>query len=271
MAFKAKLSKVLYDALSSEQKALYKAHGDSYIIDVEAVEGWALEDVSGLRSALESERNTVATQKAALRNFDGLDPAKVKTDLARAQELMNDPTQKAITEAKIASITEQLEKKNKDILTPVQERNAFLEKQVHKTLKESAAIQAITAAKGNTKLLLPHVLAAIAVVEEGGELISRIVDEKGQSRITRKEGSHGPMEISEFVESMKSHNDFKGAFEGTQMSGGGSGTGNRGAGGSGGDFHITPEIARDFRRAEQIRTAAEKAGAQVTYGAPVSE
>lgn len=266
MVLKTKLLQAGYDSLSPELKKEYKKVNDFYVIDGEAVDGWNVEDVSALRNALQTDRNELSTLKATLKTFDGIDPVKTKTDLAAYAALLADPSNKKLSEAERASLTKQLEEKHTAELTKFKEENTFYKSQVEKVLRENTAITAISEAKGSTKLLLPIVMSAIKVDTVDGNLVPRIVDEKGQVRITRKSGSTDPMTIKEYVESLKEVPDYRPAFSAGNMSGGGvtSNSGNNGAGGSG-QFVVTPEIARNPQQYQALSQAASKAGQPLTF------
>lgn len=264
---KALLTKAEYDAITSaDVKKEYKAQGDMYVIDVQAVNGWSLEDVSALRGTIQAERTTVTNLTNTLKAFDGLDPVKVRDQIKQAETILADPTKKNLSEAERKSLTEQLEQKHLTEMTTVKSENDFFKAQVEKVLKENTALTAITDAKGNAKLLLPIVMSAIRVDKSGNDLVPRIYDEKGQVKITQKPGSTEPMSVKEYVELMKANPDYQAAFSANQMSGGGSSSSNgtKGAG-SPGNFLITPEIARNPREYQRVSEAAKAAGQPVTF------
>ncbi len=86
-------------------------------------------------------------------------------------------------------------------------------------LVESAAKSAIAEAKGNVKLLLPHVRANCRVVEENGDYLVRVVDSDGEPM---SDGKGGYLDIGGFVQQMKKSDDFASAFEAEEKGGSGS-------------------------------------------------
>lgn len=264
---KARLTQALYDSLSPDLRKEYRKEGDAYLLDVEAVDGFSLEKADGLRSALQTERQERENLKNSMKAFDGLDPVTIREKLMNADKLLNDPNTRNLSDAQKKSLIEQLEEKFANEKKPLLEENTFYKAQVEKHLKENTAMTAIMGAKGNAKLLLPHVLPNIKVEKVDGNLVARVVDSNGQVRISKKSGSSGEnMSINEFVEGLRNESDYASCFEANAQSGGGkpSNSGNSGAGGSG-QYHITREMVRQHTPAEQVRAAAAKVGAPVTY------
>lgn len=86
MALKAKLAKAEFEALAEVLKEHYKASGEDYILDAEGVE-----DVSGLKSALEKEKRERRELKTKLEaeaeRFKDLDPERAREALKTLAEL----------------------------------------------------------------------------------------------------------------------------------------------------------------------------------------
>lgn len=86
MALKAKLTKDEFGKLADPLKEHYKASGDDYILDAEGVE-----DVSGLKSALEKEKKERRELKAKLETeaekFKDIDPERAREALKAIADL----------------------------------------------------------------------------------------------------------------------------------------------------------------------------------------
>ena len=86
MALKAVLTKEEFDGLEDSLKKLYVEKDGKYLLDAEGVE-----DVSGLKSALEKERGTVKKLKADLQatvdKFKDIDPDKARDAQKKLQDL----------------------------------------------------------------------------------------------------------------------------------------------------------------------------------------
>jgi len=115
MALKAIINALtdVSEGLRGEYRAGSKEEGleGKFVLDVAPEGGFSLEDVSGLKTALSTERGEVARLKAATKDFEGLDPKDVRTKLDRLADLEKiDPAKEAdkIAEAKAQAKIEQL-------------------------------------------------------------------------------------------------------------------------------------------------------------------
>lgn len=225
---------------------------------------YAFEDVAGLRSSLQEERNQRTAFETKYKAFEALgivDPVATKADLDKVASISSmTPTQKA--QEQLEAQERQLTQKHSQQLKPLEDRNRFLQTAVEKNIRKAAAISAIAEHKGREKLLLPTVIDQIKVIEENGDLVARVVDEKGNVRLTMKQGQTGPMGISELVESLKTHNDYSAAFDGTGSSGGGttSSSGRAGGTSTNGVHYISKEDAKDTAKYRAARDAATAKG-----------
>jgi len=91
---------------------------------------------------------------------------------------------------------------------------------IEKHLVDAAVSRAIADAKGNNRVLFPHVKARVKVVEANGDYSLQVIDEKGNGRIDEK---GNPLSLVQLVDEFKQDGDFKGTFP--ESSGGGA-TGN---------------------------------------------
>ena len=264
MALKAKLDSL--DGLEEAQAGLYSEieGGGGYVLDVEPVAGFALENVAGLKETLSDRKAKAAERKNALAKFEGIDPEKARTAIEKYEEFANwSPDQKAkeALEAMKAEIGDKFTKE----LDAEKTKRGSVETQLHALMIDHAATEAIIAAGGNPKLLLPHVKAQMSLVEEDGKLATKIVNEKGQPRVTMKPNSTEEMDLAELIESMKSSDDFLPAFAGSGATGGGGGGIPRVPGRSGGakDVVLSYEDSQDYRKFQQAEITAKKQGGKV--------
>lgn len=79
---KARINKEEYDALGDVLREFYTANGDEYTLEADGVE-----DVTGLKSALENERKEKRDAKNALKQFEGLNPEDARKALEATQKL----------------------------------------------------------------------------------------------------------------------------------------------------------------------------------------
>lgn len=85
MALNAKVTKL--DDVDEADRKHYVEKDGAFVLNVVATDGYALEDVGALRSALEEERSEKKKAQKALKGFDGLDPDAVRDALRKAKDL----------------------------------------------------------------------------------------------------------------------------------------------------------------------------------------
>jgi hypothetical protein len=256
MALKAVLKNL--DGVDDATKKLYVERDGKFILDVESVDGFALEDVGGIKSALSKERDNVreAMRKVeAFKDSSGqfIDPVKARDALAKVEKLGDmkpDEKMKEQLEAREKQLLEKFDAERKALV----DGNADLTKQIHSLLIDSAAVAALAKKKAPVALLLPHVCAMTRVVkDEQGRFVRRVVDKDGRERISMKAGSTSPMDVDELVEEMEKMDEFAPAFPGS----GASGTGARPSNGTGG----TPKLDRSMSPTERLATHRERQAA----------
>lgn len=233
MGLKAIVSKI--EEVPEAIRSLYKQDNGKIVLDVDAVEGWSLEDVNGLKTSLSTERELRRDFEKRAKESEGKltvfselgDPTKVKEDLSKFGELKKiDPKKEAdrLTAERVDLWTKEEGGKYQATIKDKDTKIDGLTKFLTKVLIESEAIKAITASKGKVKPLLPHVLANTRLREVDGEYKVEVVQIKDGKEIPRIGGTDGsPMTINQFVEELKKDDDFAGNFEGRQASGGGLG------------------------------------------------
>jgi len=254
MALKAIITAEEFGKLGDGLKGEYKSHKvgdkDVYMLDVSGVDGYELDDVRGLKTALGAERTAKTNVEKMLEKFKDIDPEAARAAIAENAELKAiDPAKEAdkIANTKFESAKSQLTAKHQQEITARDERVKTLQSQVEKLLIDSAATAALAEAKGSVDLLLPHVRRFTRVKEDNGEFSVEVIDDKGNVRIGDSKGA--PMDIAGLVGEMRSSEVFGRAFEGDGKSGSGKQPGN---GGSGTQqpkrSQMTPEQKREFQQ-----------------------
>jgi len=188
-------------------------------IVVEALpDGWAVEDVGGLKKTVSEERAARKALEKAVKAFEGIDDPAAARDALEKVASGAVKSSKELDEAKKA-----LEAKFANDRKGLDEASAKLQAQLQEVLVDRDATAAIAAAGGNLKLLLPIVKAAAKVERDAsGKLVVQLHDDGGKPLVTKKSGSADPMGFAEFVEGMKAVTDFRGAFAATGAGGTGS-------------------------------------------------
>lgn len=227
MALKALLDSI--DGLPADVAKEYKARDDGkFVLDVEAVGGLTLEDVTGLKNTvvtLRKERDGLASRT---KMFDGLDPDKAKDALERVKQWGDmSPEDKAaeLLKAKEAQLAAKFKTEAEKIAG---ERDAAA-KQLDHHIRVSALTSEIAKKKGNAELLLPHVLSQTKMRRtDAGQYIVEVVDGEGNARISPVGSSTDPMTIPQLIDEMTSK--FPSAFDASGASGSGATGGGSGAG-----------------------------------------
>lgn len=263
MALKALISKEDHAKLGDALKGEYQPQADgTYLLSVEGVNGFALENVTGLKNTLATERENARKAGELVSKFGDLDPEKARDALGKVEKMSKWTPEEKVADQLKAQVA-QVEGKYTAELKSKAEREAKLHGIVTKLLVDSE-VRRVIADKGSATLLLPHMRDRIRVEERNGEFVPVVVDEKGTPRISMKSGSSDPMGIEEYVLSTKNDKDLSHGWFGSGHSGSGAaGSSSSGAGG-GGRFSISEADARaDPRAYQKVRAEAEKAGQQV--------
>lgn len=248
--------KAMLDSLDAADEAVrghYVEKDGKFVLDVATVNGWALEDVKGLKSALSAERKGKRDAVQHLKAFgdydealDTFEPAvdateygRMKTQLEKLKDAKPDEKAKAEREAWEKQVLDKHagELKTRDGM--VTELNAHLQK--HLVL--GAAATAIGKHKGDVDLLMPHVRASARLEKNGkGDYAVKVVGPDGNPLVSQKSGETGDMTIDEYVGTVLKDR-FPAAYEGT----GSSGTGAMGETGAGGKSRIDPNLSPEAK------------------------
>jgi hypothetical protein len=212
-----------------------------------------VEDVGGLKSALEKER---AAAREASKKFKALQESTAGIDKDKYNELVAKEAEHAEAEAERKGewdkLKAQMLEKHKEELAAKDKEIARLTGNLEKHLVDAEVVNAISKADGNVELLRPHVKAMVKLVQsESGEFAPQVVDATGSLRVN---GSGDPLTIKDLVSEMRDQDVYAGAFKGSGQSGSDSqpqagGEGNIAANGGG-----NPTIPKDGINRSQMDT-----------------
>lgn len=235
MALKAIIDNLegVAEGLRDNYRAGTKEEGleSKFVLQVDGADGWALENVSGLKTALGRERTRADNAEKKVAKFGDLDPDTVKTSLDRLTELESlDPKKEAdrLAQAKIDAATKQLVEKHNQEMQAIAGREGKLRSTVETLMIDNVAIKALEGHKGNVDLLLPHVKSQVRL-KEGEDGVVEVIDREGNVRIGDAQGK--PMTVDQLVAEMSKSDKFAQGFSGNNHSG----SGTPGGGGNGGD------------------------------------
>jgi len=228
MEFTAFVTEEEFGELDDGQKENYTKQDDGkYLFNLKARDGYALENVQGLRNSVEAARGERDTALGKLKAFGDIEPSTVTEALAKAKRLDElDP------DAEAAKANEALEEWKREYDTSTKsefQTQVDSEKTRADGYRDQAAnlLVNVTATqemmseeiKGRPKVLIPILLSMSRIVEEKGVLDYRIVNpETGNDRIG-KDGN--PLRWREQLLEMRADEEYSGCFDGTGQSGGG--------------------------------------------------
>lgn len=176
--------------------------------------------VAPLKNAYERvkrEKDERATQLDALKPWTELgltiEQAKEKLAAADAKHEGDDSKMSQATKR-----WEQTQKQWEDRERDLTGKLGSKDRTIYDLVGKASAAEEIAKAKGNSKLLMPHVLGFTKVVEDkDGRYSVQIVGADGSPRL--KDHLGNPMTMADLVEEFKKSDEFAAAFEGVMPSG----------------------------------------------------
>lgn len=225
MALKAIIEKIedVPEGVRGEYKEQTAEDGKKFfLLDVSPVNGFELDNVSSLKTALGAERTAKKKLEDQVIKFKDIDPDKARDALTRLEELEAiDPTKEAdkIANTKFEAAKAQLLKKHSEELEGEKTKSSRYRSKIDRLMIDSVAKSAIADLKGSIDLLLPHVQSQTRVVEDGDDFKVEVIDKDGNVRIGDSKGQ--PMSIKDLIAEMRNSDKFGRAFEGDGQTGGG--------------------------------------------------
>lgn len=231
------------DPLPADLKAHYtKGEDGKFYLAVEESNGWALENVGGLRRALMESREERRKMEARLEDYKDIDDVATARDALqklRAGELK--------TPADVEGYKKSLEVKFAKDLSAAAERALAYEAQLKDLRFGTVARDAITKAKGKASLLLPIIERRVKwEADSNGQLALRVIGDDGKVQLSQQPGSAEPMGLDEYVQNLRKNPDFAPAFEPTAPAGSGS---THASGGSNGRTNDLSKLSPEARLA----------------------
>lgn len=225
------------EALRGEYRPGTKEEGleGKFVLAVEGQDGWALENVNGLKSAVSSERAAREKAEGALKAFGELKPDEVTKRLERLSELEKiDPAKEAdkLAEAKAQSRIDQVTKAHAEELAKA---NAAASKAMA-GLKTRTVQAAINDALAKANPLNPEALrlklqSHIRLKETGNDDDPFSVEVVGADGAPLVDGQARPLSLDSFVADLRKDQAWATSFKPEGKSGSGaSGAGASGAG-----------------------------------------
>lgn len=216
----------------SEALRKHATEKDGKIVVTGLPEGFAIEDVTGLKRTLQTEREARKAAEQALKPFQ--DAGLAADDLPKAVEAMEKIKTGALKnsaeiEAWKAEVLNKHSGEVKAVQTKLEKRTQALRERILQ-----GALAPIIASKGGSEsmdAILTLAMQNIRIEEDAnGELVPAVVGRDGKALITKKAGSIDPMGFDELIDVMRDAAATKGLFKVQAAGGSGSSSQTGGAG-----------------------------------------
>ena len=221
MKFKFPPNVVSLDTVPDQFKGLYTEDADGTYKLADFAVG-AVEAIQGLNKALDASRTEAKELKSSRVDLSALaEYGETPEEIAESvQARMQEAAGKKVDIDKIKSA---LQESHEKALTKEQARAAAYKSQLETVMVRDAAMQAITAEKGDPQLLMPHVRDRVRMVETQApdgtpQFQVQVLGDDGEPAY----GNTGePQTIKELVGGMKADKTYGRLFESEAPSGGG--------------------------------------------------
>jgi hypothetical protein len=215
--------KAIVDTLDGVDEALQglyaKGEDGKFRLELEGAE--TEEEVAGLRSALQKERERAKTYEARLKKLpEGFDPSKDLEELAtlrkeREEREAREAEKKGEWDKLRAQLQEQQQKREEEWNGKVQN----LESELDRLLRSDRAKEEIGKRGASIRLLLREVLSQTrTIVDDSGRRKVVVVDDSGDRRLN---GKGDDMTMAELLDELEKDPDCAGAFPAPESTGGG--------------------------------------------------
>lgn len=225
------------DELPDGLRATAKQEGAAFVV-ADMPDGWAIEDVAGLKSSVVTARKERDDAKKLAKAFEGIDPEKAG-DARDALEKLAAGTLRGSKE--IDEYKASLEAKFANDRSKSEVEKAALLDQV-KHLQTTGELSPIIAAKGGGDAIDAILTLAAAHIryeqDDHGALKASLVSKDGSPLVTKKAGSADPMGFEEFVEQMREAPATRGLFRASATGGSGGGSQTGGSGRTAGNGNV---------------------------------
>ena len=197
-AMKYQIDAAAYAALSAEQKALYAAKGDGFVLNIEGLP--QPEDVTGLKAKVDELLNEKKAEKAAREQAEA---AKRQADEEAARKSGD-------VQALEASWT----KKHDDAVNASKAEIEAFKSQIYTlTVGQTATkLAAELAVQGSADVLLPHLKGRLSVEMVDGSPVVRVLDANGKPSAAT---------VDELAQEFRSNKAFAPLIAASKASGGG--------------------------------------------------
>lgn len=211
------------EELTEVEQGHYEERDGRFFLDVGTVDGMALEDVTGLKTTVEtlraSERKLKSSFERIEKKYEDIDPDEARNAISKFLEVKNWDGDTKIREAQEA-VKRELVKQHTKKMEALQDELADTQTQLTDAIVNTKIVEALQAEEGNVELLLPHVKKHVRMVKNSaGKWIPEVTNESNEPRVGDSDGN--AMTITQYVLEMKTQKTFAAAFPGANSTGSG--------------------------------------------------
>jgi dsDNA-specific endonuclease/ATPase MutS2 len=246
MALKAMVEKI--EDVQEEHQDLYEETDGKFVLDVEEVDGYALEDVAGMKKVLEEAKAGRSEKGEQVSKLE----KKIKTLEQQNEEL--EATQDEKAKEQVEELKGQYQTRIEELEKEKETKINELSEQLHKTKVEDTLLRELSKAgpKGPTKNgadVLPRILRDQVKLNDDGDVV--VVNENGNVRV----GKGGKdMTVSELMgETVEKYPEF---FQPE----GATGSGSQGNTNTGGKTKISRSEWNDMTPEERYKATTNEDG-----------
>ena len=199
---------------------------ERFVLTVEEEEGFAFENVAGLKNTLGKQKDRADQAESALKAFNALDmdPKAIAGALEELTTLRESKGDESEVVAKLQLEMDKIKSSAKSELekavAPIQALADSRLDQLKELLIDNKLQTAIIEDGGSPKLLMPVLKNEVcAITDDSGKVVVEIVDRDGTPRVTGADLA--PMSFSDLVAEKKQDSELAVAFKANGHSGGG--------------------------------------------------
>lgn len=224
---RTKLSAEDHGKLGETDKVHYTEKEGSFFLQAEEVDGFALENIKGLRSTIDQLRGENRDLKTKAGAYEGLDAKAAREAMEKIEQMQNwTPPQQQAEQMK-AREAQYVEKHSAEI-AKIKAENEANASEVRRLLVDVEARRVLTDKEGKPvgsyELLSPIIEKSVRVERDAtsGKYVTRVLDKNGNPMITRKPEQDHDMDLEEYIlDILRPQPQYAPAFFGSQASGAG--------------------------------------------------
>ena len=210
--------------------------------------------IAGLKQKNQELIGTNNQLKGQLKPWEGKNPEEVQKVLdENARITAEQQKAKGDWDAREQTLRTEFKTEHDKVVTPLQTENQQLKARLFDAVAVRDATEAIAAAEGNSKLLLPVLQPELMTVVVDGKEVTAIKGDDGKPRYHATSGKL--VTVAERVAELRENADYAPAFKGAP----GSGTGARPASTGGKTYRTMADFANDAEKVAFIAAHGQKA------------